>query len=205
MGAVAFALLARATAHRIEKRDSQHERGEGAAKAEPRIPLHLSLDDPEPMYRQIESQLRDFILGGQLEPGTRLPSMRALAGTSRAASSRRGGPTRTSRARASSGPDRAWELVAEIPEEKMAAHRREAVDGAFREAVRAGRRAGLTHEELRDILEETLQREDANVHKEARHDRNAGDLTQRREEVLRELRARAGGSSDRARATSSLS
>ena len=28
-------------------------------------------------------------------------------------------------------------LVAEMPEEKMAAHRREAVDGAFREAVRA--------------------------------------------------------------------
>jgi GntR family transcriptional regulator len=54
-------------------------------------------------------------------------------------------------------------LVAEMPEEKMAAHRREAVDGAIREAVRAGRRAGLTHEELRGILEETLQREDDNV------------------------------------------
>jgi hypothetical protein len=50
-----------------------------------------------------------------------------------------------------------------MPEEKMAAHRREAVDGAIREAVRAGRRAGLTHEELRGILEETLQREDDNV------------------------------------------
>jgi GntR family transcriptional regulator len=55
-------------------------------------------------------------------------------------------------------------VVAEIPEETMSAHRREAVDGAFREAVRAGRRAGLTEEELRGILEETLQREDTNVH-----------------------------------------
>ena len=54
-------------------------------------------------------------------------------------------------------------LVAEIPEEKMSAHRREAVDGAFREAVRAGRRAGYTEEELRDILEETLQKDDTNV------------------------------------------
>jgi GntR family transcriptional regulator len=58
-------------------------------------------------------------------------------------------------------------VVAEIPEEKMSAHRRQAVDGAFREAVRAGRRAGLTQEELRDIfediLEETLQTEDTNV------------------------------------------
>jgi GntR family transcriptional regulator len=47
---------------------------------EPHIPLRLSMDDPQPMYAQIESQLRDFILAGQLPPGTRLPSVRALAG-----------------------------------------------------------------------------------------------------------------------------
>ena len=134
------------------------------SSSEPHVPLHLSLDDPEPMYRQIESQLRDFILGGQLEPGTRLPSMRALARdlscsvitTRRAYEDLEGeGFIRTRQGMGT--------LVAEMPEEKMAAHRREAVDGAFREAVRAGRRAGLTHEELRGILEETLQREDANV------------------------------------------
>ena len=132
--------------------------------SEPHVPLHLSLDDPEPMYRQIESQLRDFILGGQLEPGTRLPSMRALARdlscsvitTRRAYEDLEGeGFIRTRQGMGT--------LVAEMPEEKMAAHRREAVDGAFREAVRAGRRAGLTHEELRGILEETLQREEGNV------------------------------------------
>jgi GntR family transcriptional regulator len=132
--------------------------------SEPHIPLHLSLDDPEPMYRQIESQLRDFILGGQLEPGTRLPSMRALARdlscsvitTRRAYEDLEGeGFIRTRQGMGT--------LVAEMPEEKMAAHRREAVDGAIREAVRAGRRAGLTHEELRGILEETLQRDDDNV------------------------------------------
>ena len=134
------------------------------SSSEPHIPLHLSLDDPEPMYRQIESQLRDFILGGQLEPGTRLPSMRALARdlscsvitTRRAYEDLEGeGFIRTRQGMGT--------LVAEMPEEKMAAHRREAVDGAIREAVRAGRRAGLTHEELRGILEETLQREDDNV------------------------------------------
>ena len=134
------------------------------SSSETHVPLHLSLDDPEPMYRQIESQLRDFILGGQLEPGTRLPSMRALARdlscsvitTRRAYEDLEGeGFIRTRQGMGT--------LVAEMPEEKMAAHRREAVDGAIREAVRAGRRAGLTHEELRGILEETLQREDDNV------------------------------------------
>lgn len=133
-------------------------------QAQPRIPVHLSMDDPEPMYRQIESQLRDFILGGQLPPGTRLPSVRALARdlscsvitTRRAYQDLEGeGFIRTRQGMGT--------LVAQIPEEKMSVYRREAVDGAFREAVRAGRRAGLTEEELREILEETLQREDTNV------------------------------------------
>jgi GntR family transcriptional regulator len=138
---------------------------ERAQPKQPRIPLHLSMDDPEPMYRQIESQLRDFILSGQLEPGTRLPSMRALAKdllcsvitTRRAYEDLEGeGFIRTRQGMGT--------VVAEIPEETMAAYRREAVDGAMGEAVRAGRRAGLTEEELRDILEETLQREVANVY-----------------------------------------
>jgi DNA-binding transcriptional regulator YhcF (GntR family) len=54
-------------------------------------------------------------------------------------------------------------VVAEIPEERMSAHRREPVERAFREAVSAGRRAGLTEEELRNIIEETLQGEETNV------------------------------------------
>ena len=136
-----------------------------AEQKQPHVPIHLSMDDPEPMYRQIESQLRDFILGGQLPPGTKLPTIRALASdlscsvitTRRAYQDLEGeGFIRTRQGMGT--------LVAEISEEKMSAYRREAVDGAVREAVRAGRRAGLTEEELRDILEETLQREDANVH-----------------------------------------
>ena len=132
--------------------------------AQPRIPLHLSMDDPQPMYRQIESQLRDFILSGQLEPGTKLPTIRALAKdlscsvitTRRAYQDLEGeGFIRTRQGRGT--------VVAQIPEEKMSAHRREAVDGAFREAVRAGRRAGLTEEELREILEETLQGDGTSV------------------------------------------
>ena len=133
-------------------------------RPEPRVPIHLSMDDPEPMYRQIESQLRDFILSGQLEPGTKLPTIRALANdlscsvitTRRAYQDLEGeGFILTRQGRGT--------VVAEIPEERMTAHRREAVDGAFREAVRAGRRAGLTQEELRTILEETLRRDDTNI------------------------------------------
>lgn len=128
----------------------------------PHVPLYLSMDDPEPMYAQIESQLRDFILGGQLPPGTRLPSMRALARdlscsiitTRRAYEDLEGeGLIRTRQGLGT--------IVADIPQEKIFARRREPVEAAFGEAVRAGRRAGFTGEELRRILEETLRAEDA--------------------------------------------
>jgi GntR family transcriptional regulator len=130
----------------------------------PHIPLRLSMDDPEPMYGQIESQLRDFILAGVLPPGTKLPSVRALATylkcsiiTTRRAYEdlEREGFIRTRQGMGS--------VVAEIPEEKLAAHRREPIERAFKEAVRAGRRAGLTEEELREIIEETLQKDETNV------------------------------------------
>ena len=130
----------------------------------PHIPLYLSMDDPEPMYGQIESQLRDFIVAGQLPPGTKLPSVRALARyltcsviTTRRAyeNLEREGFIRTRQGMGS--------IVAEIPEEKLSAHRREPVEKAFDEAIRAGQRAGLTEEDLRKILEETLQKHDINV------------------------------------------
>ncbi|HTP40480.1 MAG TPA: GntR family transcriptional regulator [Steroidobacteraceae bacterium] len=35
---------------------------------------------PEPIYRQIEAQLRRFIASGQLRPGESLPSVREVAG-----------------------------------------------------------------------------------------------------------------------------
>lgn len=127
----------------------------------PHVPLYLSMDDPEPMYAQIESQLRDFILGGQLAPGTRLPSMRALARdlscsviTTRRAYENLGGEGYI-RTRQGLGT-----VVADIPEEKISARLREPVVTAFGVAVRAGRRAGFDGEELRRILEETLRAED---------------------------------------------
>ena len=129
-----------------------------------RIPLQLSMDDPEPMYRQIESQLRDFILGGQLPPGMKLPSVRALAKdlacsvitTRRAYQDLEGaGFIRT---RQGIGT-----VVAEIEEESMSAHRREPVEAALREAVRAGHRAGFGETEIREILEEVFQNEETNV------------------------------------------
>ena len=130
----------------------------------PHIPLRLSMDDPSPIYEQIESQLRDFILAGVLSPGTKLPSVRGLSSylecsvlTTRRAYEdlEREGFILTRQGMGS--------VVARIPEEKMVAHRREPFERAIGEAIRAARRAGLTEEDLREIIEETLQTEDTSV------------------------------------------
>jgi GntR family transcriptional regulator len=125
------------------------------------VPLYLSMDDPEPMYAQIETQLRHYILGGQLAPGTRLPSMRTLAKelscsvitTRRAYEDLEGeGYIRTRQGLGT--------VVAELSEEKISARLRGPVHEAFGEAVRAGQRAGFDGEELHRILEETMRAEE---------------------------------------------
>ena len=140
--------------------DKSRSEPHSGPRSEAHIPLHLSMSDPEPMYRQIESQLRDFILSGVLKPGTGLPTIRALAGqltcsvitTRRAYQDLEGeGLIITRQGRGT--------VVAEISEEMLSARRREGVVAAFMEAVRTGRRAGFTEEEMRDILDEALQRD----------------------------------------------
>ncbi len=137
-------------------------------RTQPRLPIYLSMEDPEPMYRQIEAQLRDLILGGHLAPGTKLPTIRALAvdlGCSVITTTRAYQDLETEgflRTRVGRGT-----VVAEMPEEKLSAYRREAVEGAIKEALEAGLRVGLERKELRKIvegiLEKTLQAAHANV------------------------------------------
>ncbi len=43
------------------------------------LPIRIDEQRPEPLYHQIEVQLRGLILGGQLAEGTLLPSIRELA------------------------------------------------------------------------------------------------------------------------------
>jgi GntR family transcriptional regulator len=128
----------------------------------PRLPVYISVDDPKPMYAQVEEQIRDLILDGHLKPETKLPSTRALARdlTCSVITTRRvyedlerEGFVRTRSGRGT--------VVAEITEEKVAAYLREPFEEAVRETVRTGRRAGLSGEEMLRFLEETLQREGA--------------------------------------------
>lgn len=128
-------------------------RGEG-----PHIPLRLSLDDPEPMYLQIESQLKDFILAGALPAGTRLPTIRALARqlTCGINTTRRAYQDLEREGFISSRVGRGT-VVAEMSEEKISAYRRKSAASALKETFKAGLRAGLGEEELGEISKESLE------------------------------------------------
>src|SRR5688500_1135624 len=102
------------------------------------------MDDAEPIYGQIESQLGELVLRRTLPPGTKLPTIRALAvdrGCSVITTTRAYQDLETEgfiRTRVGMGT-----VVAEMPEEKLSAYRREVVEGAEEEALEAGLRVGL--------------------------------------------------------------
>lgn len=44
-----------------------------------KLPIRVSEDSKEPIYHQIEHQLKQLIVGGHLPPGSLLPSIRTLS------------------------------------------------------------------------------------------------------------------------------
>src|SRR5699024_6360125 len=100
-----------------------------------------------------------LILGGQLPPGTKLPSVRALASdlacsviTTRRAYQEleNEGFIRTRHGMGT--------VVTELSESTKETFRREPVEQAFRTAVREGVDAGMTSQELREIFEGAMAR-----------------------------------------------
>lgn len=48
-------------------------------RREMKLPIRVSEESREPIYHQIETQIRSLIVSGQLIPGTSLPSIRSLS------------------------------------------------------------------------------------------------------------------------------
>lgn len=127
-----------------------------------RIPIRTNEDSAEPLYFQIEVQLRALILSGQLAEGTLLPSIRELAGDLGCSviTIRRvyqdlenEGLLRTKQGTGT--------FVAKVGTDDRERYRRDAVVEAFRAAVDAGMRVQCTEEEMRSIFEEVLRAKQA--------------------------------------------
>ncbi|NEW06954.1 GntR family transcriptional regulator [Paenibacillus sp. SYP-B3998] len=123
-----------------------------------KIPIQVSVDRAEPIYHQIEVQLRALILSGQLAEGTQLPSIREFASdlSCSVITIRRvyqdlenEGILRTRQGTGS--------FVAQVGETVREQYRKEAVIEAMRGAVRTGFGVNCTVEELHILFEKAIE------------------------------------------------
>jgi GntR family transcriptional regulator len=120
--------------------------------------IQLNEYSAEPLYHQIEVQLRALIVSGQLGEGAMLPSIREMAQHLKCSAitirrvyqdleaeglivTRQGTGT----------------FVAKVDPEERSRHRLEAVISAMREAVAAGMRVQCSDEEMRELFETVLR------------------------------------------------
>ncbi|CAG7636059.1 GntR family transcriptional regulator [Paenibacillus allorhizosphaerae] len=121
------------------------------------VPIQLSADSAEPMYHQIEVQLRSLILSGKLPQGTLLPSIREFAQDLSCSiiTIRRvyqdlenEGLLRTKQGTGT--------FVASVSESEREQYRTGAVEEAFRAAVATAQRVQLTRGETEKLFRDCL-------------------------------------------------
>lgn len=122
-----------------------------------KLPIRISEESREPIYHQIESQIKALIMGGQLPSGSPLPSIRALANdlacsviTTR----------RAYQNLESEGFIRTLQGKGTFVSEVENLHKEEEIERivleAFQKAVEQGLHMGLTIDALRSMFERVL-------------------------------------------------
>ncbi|WP_314587487.1 GntR family transcriptional regulator [Paenibacillus terrigena] len=121
------------------------------------IPIQINENSAEPLYHQIEVQLRSLILSGQVEEGTLLPSIREFANDLKCSviTVRRvyqdlesEGLLRTKQGTGT--------FVARVGSDERDRHRKTAVVEAMESAVDVGIQVQCTKEDLKAIFKEVL-------------------------------------------------
>ena len=120
------------------------------------FPFIIDLDDAVPIYAQIERQIRALLGSGQWKPGDRLPSVRETAVRLQV------NPLTVVKAYRHLQEEGLLEtrpgagvFAAKVPQTPKAA-RREAVKRSLEEAVAEGAAHGLTKEEIADLFDSVL-------------------------------------------------
>lgn len=121
------------------------------------IPIQINENSAEPLYHQIESQLRSLIITGQIGEGTLLPSIRELASdlSCSVITVRRvyqdlenEGLLRTKQGTGT--------FVAHVGIDKKEDYKQTAVREALYEAAKVGRSVGSTREEVQKWFDEVI-------------------------------------------------
>lgn len=124
-----------------------------------KIPIHISEESREPIYHQIETQIKTMIATGQLPPETPLPSIRALASDLGCSviTTRRvyqnleiAGYIKTIQGKGT--------FVRRLEEEQLHHTKQKAVYDAFEKAVEQGVQLGCTKVELDTIFKEVVNK-----------------------------------------------
>ena len=121
--------------------------------------ITINYRDPRPIYEQIQSELRRLMLTGSLPPGSRLPSVRELAGQLAI------NPNTIQRAYRELESDGyilsvagKGSFVAQV--DKLAEQQKKQAVEAFQAAAQRLRALGLSGEELAALLAQEEQRDD---------------------------------------------
>ncbi|MFC9711538.1 GntR family transcriptional regulator [Paenibacillus sp. JNUCC31] len=122
------------------------------------IPIQINENSAEPLYHQIENQLRSLIITGQLGEGTHLPSIREFAGSLNCSviTVRRvyqdlenEGLLRTKQGTGT--------FVAEVEAGDRENYKLTAAREALQAAVQSGKAVGCSQEEMAILFREALQ------------------------------------------------
>lgn len=123
------------------------------------IPIQINESSPEPLYHQIETQLRSLIVSGQIDEGTLLPSIREFAGSLSCSviTVRRvyqdlesEGLLRTKQGTGT--------FVAKVGADERSEYRRVAVQEALESAVEVGKSVQYGKEELKELFLKILNK-----------------------------------------------
>ncbi|MDX5474533.1 MAG: GntR family transcriptional regulator [Bacillaceae bacterium] len=126
-----------------------------------KLPIRVSEDSREPIYHQIETQIKTLIVGGQLPPGTPLPSIRAMASDLQCSviTTRRAyqnleisGFIKTVQGKGT--------FVKEMEEVQKKETKERVVLEAFQKAIEHAKHLGFTEEELRSLFDQVLRNHD---------------------------------------------
>ena len=126
-----------------------------------KLPIRVSEDSREPIYHQIETQIKTLIVGGQLPPGTPLPSIRAMASDLQCSviTTRRAyqnleisGYIKTVQGKGT--------FVREMEEVQKKETIEKVVVEAFHKSIKQGKQLGFTEEELRSLFNQVLRNHD---------------------------------------------
>jgi len=123
-----------------------------------KLPIHVSEESREPIYHQVETQIKTLIVGGQLPPDTPLPSIRALASdlgcsviTTRRAyqNLEAAGFIKTVQGKGT--------FIREMESSKREETKQKVVSDAFVKAIEQGKQFGYSEKEIKNIFTKVMK------------------------------------------------